>query len=133
MTAGIIEEQRRTRRTPWRGSVVYQPAPGERGFASWRNISHNGASLQLGRFLRPGRFAMLISESPFTESGTIELKARVVWCRPTQNSEWFVAGVRIYHDDLNAALAYTLLVDQAARKGKRTTDIEPVATERQAT
>ncbi|HIJ66101.1 MAG TPA: PilZ domain-containing protein [Candidatus Hydrogenedentes bacterium] len=116
MAMCMIDEQRRGARVPWNGGVVYESGPGDKSLGSWRDISYSGASVSLGRYLRPGRYVMLVSDFPFVASGAVELKARVVWCRPTGRDCRFLAGLRIFHDEFDAALAYALLVDHATNE-----------------
>jgi hypothetical protein len=70
-----MQDERKSRRLPLTGKFEYEHADGEHGEASWRSISLDGACVQIGRYLRPGR-RMRISYHG------LDLTLRVVWCRP---------------------------------------------------
>ena len=114
MVIGFAQEQRDTDRCPWAGGLTYQYGPHDKGTAFCRNISRNGAGIVLGRYLKPGRYVLLTADSPFSGPAPIELKARIMWCRPTGNNSRFNAGVLVYEDDFDAMLAFTWLADHAA-------------------
>jgi hypothetical protein len=91
-------DQRTSERCTAFGTLSYQDAPDDRGWARWCSVSRDGACIHLGRYLRPGKHIMLRSHQTSPEVPTSEFKARVVWCRPIAAGAHFVAGLRIFHD-----------------------------------
>ena len=51
-------------RSPMTGGVAYLYDCGEIGRATWRDVSADGASIQMGRYLRPSRTVVLRFPSP---------------------------------------------------------------------
>jgi hypothetical protein len=95
----IAGDPRRSARTLYSGKATYRYARGEGGGATVVNLCAIGACPALGRYLRPGRFILVGLETDSWPRGTIELKAQIVWCRPTDNPGAFLMGVRIFQDD----------------------------------
>ena len=100
-----MQDERKSRRLPLTGKFEYEHEDGEQGEASWRSISVDGACVQIGRYLRPGR-KMQISYHG------IDLTLRVVWCRPAGSDEWFVAGVQVLNGGPELALVTLMAVVQ---------------------
>ncbi len=93
------QHSRRYSRSPLVGKVRYQYGSGEFGMGEWRDVCRAGAGLRLGRYLRPGRRLLITFEA---EGVSAEVKAQVVWCRPRSGEATFEAGIRIYHDVVEA-------------------------------
>jgi hypothetical protein len=86
--------------------VSYQYGAGETGVAAWQDISLHGSRIRLGRYLPPGKHILL-------QGGPLpELKCRVVWCLPREGSQYFEAGLRIYHTDLDVVCALEAIAVQ---------------------
>lgn len=98
------QEERRTRRVALEGDFDYI-YDGEPGRGSWRTISMDGACIKAGRYLRPGRQLQL-------DYRGMELTARVVWCRPMNNGESFVAGIQVLNSGPELALMTLMAVAQ---------------------
>ncbi len=109
-------ERIRERRTPVAGCVAYRLESGDTGRAAWLNVSRVGAALRLGRYLRPGKRLCLRFASPLPAGGTVELPARVVWCRPVAGGVEFDAGLVVRRDTPEAALAFAALGYAAQRR-----------------
>lgn len=106
-------EQRTSDRWSAFGTLSYQDAPDDRGWARWCSVSRDGACIHLGRYLRPGKHIMLrLHES--SERCAAEFKARVVWCRPIAAGAHFVAGLKIFHDEPESEEALAALAWPAA-------------------
>jgi len=99
------QEERRTRRVALRGEFEYQYEDGEVGRATWKSISLDGACLQAGRYLRPGRKIRV-------DYRGVEMNLRVVWCRASNGGENFVAGVQILNGGPELALMTLMAVVQ---------------------
>jgi len=99
------QDERKSRRLPLTGGFEYEHSDGEHGEASWRSISLDGACVQIGRYLRPGR-QMRVSYRGH------DMIMRVVWCRAT-GDENFLAGVQVVNGGPELALV-TLMA--AARR-----------------
>jgi hypothetical protein len=67
----------------------------------------------MGRYLRPGRLVLLTAASPSDASSVAELKAQIVWCRPTEDPKVFHAGVHIFHDEPEVTIVMSELLYQA--------------------
>ncbi|MFM1918999.1 MAG: hypothetical protein RLZZ303_633 [Candidatus Hydrogenedentota bacterium] len=96
------------------GAVEYlHGAPEESGVAEWRDVSRCGASISLGRFLRPGRELVLSAPSPLYPGRALRLRARVMWCAPSEAVGRFTAGLLVYRDSPEAALEFATLAHKA--------------------
>jgi hypothetical protein len=90
------KEERVTKRVPYFGAIQYTANKYE-GAAKWNNISTNGASIELGRYLRPGRVIQIDTvASSFT--------GVVMWCKPVSGSDTYEAGVRMVNDNIESSL-----------------------------
>lgn len=112
-------------RTALDGRVAYEVAAGERGTASWSDVSRVGARVVLGRYLRPGRVIALAFTAPWNGCTEVSLQARVIWCRQGEDSAEFHAGLQVLRDNPEAALAFGLLV-QIARGAANTAEVGTV-------
>ena len=90
-------------RSPMTGGVAYLYDRGEIGGATWRDVSAEGASIRMGRYLRPGRAVVLRFPSPALPEEILEIPARIVWCRPAPGSLYFAAGLQIRREAPSAA------------------------------
>ncbi len=111
-----MEHTAREARYALDGTVQYSYGlPVESGMAQWFDVSRTGASVRLGRYLRPGRelWLELLSPSP---QGNVQLKVRtqVAWCAPAGESGQFVAGLLVYRDSPELALDFAA-ISQSAR------------------
>lgn len=109
----VAEEERRAERFPFSGRVDYRYGRNESGKATWCSVGREGACIGLGRYLRPGRHVSLISDAVVVNGHPVELSGRVVWCRPTTDGQTFVAGLRIFSDEPETALALSAIVQIA--------------------
>jgi hypothetical protein len=115
-------------RQAWRyavnGSLTYRDADGEDGKAQWRDVSATGARVHLGRYLCPGRTLGLTFNAlalPGAEAGlsgaafggTLTGPATVVWCRQSQDTVEFDAGVVFPVEEEFSGFARTVLLDFA--------------------
>lgn len=106
-----IREERRSGRVPLAGSFECEYEDGVQGEATWRSISLEGACIQIGRYLLPGRKLRVSYHG-------LELDLRVVWCRAAGSQEWFVAGVQVLNSGPELALmTLTALVQRLAAQG----------------
>jgi hypothetical protein len=92
-----MQDERKSRRLPLTGGFEYEHSNGEHGKASWRSISKDGACMQIGHFVRPGRTMRAFYHG-------LNLNLRVVWCRPAGSEDWFVAGVQVVNGGPELAL-----------------------------
>ena len=106
-TQAVGVDERSGDRYTHSGLVQYRYALGEMGLATWCSVGREGACIRVGRYLRPGRHVILSSE----------LSGRIVWCRPTTDGLTYVAGLRVFREDPQSALALSALVEQAVRSG----------------
>jgi hypothetical protein len=102
-------------RTRVTGTLHYFSAPEEKGRARWQNVSRTGASIHLGRYLRPGRRIALHFETPHLTGATFTVEGRIIWCRPLSGSLEFVAGLELLRDVPDAVVAFAS-VGYAARE-----------------
>ena len=106
-----VREERRSGRVPLSGTFKCQYEDGVQGLATWRSISLDGACIQIGRYLRPGRTMRIAYHG-------LDLELRVVWCRPAANEEWFTAGVQVVDGGPELALMTLMaLVRRLAAQG----------------
>jgi len=119
-------DQRSSNRAPLAGRVYYRYRDRTDMHASagcWRDISRRGACIRLGRYLAPGRFLMLETPpSGFDLAPDIQLKGRVVWCRPIEGSSRFLAGLQIYRSEPETVEGLNNLLKEAA--GQTTAEFE---------
>ena len=99
-------EERQTKRVPYRGVVEYGVGCGGTGKAEWVNVSHSGASLRLGRYLKPGRMLRINTYAS-------EFSGQVVWCHALPDGESFEVGIEMVNEPLEASL--TVLAAVARR------------------
>ena len=99
----------REQRTALLDHLTYRYEPGEEGRARWLNTTRLGASIRLGRYLRPGRRLRLAFPSPLDPEEQVEVAAQVIWCRLVPGSVDFEAGLRIICDDPKTAAAFASL------------------------
>lgn len=111
--ANVAIEEREWERFPFRGKLSYRCALEEGGAATWCSVGREGACIRMKRYLRPGRHMILSTDAIVANGHGAELSARVVWCRPTADGGTFVAGLHIFGDDPEAALALATIVRRA--------------------
>jgi len=106
-------------RTPLAGSVHYISGCGDAGRAVWCNISRTGASVQLGRYLRPGHVLQL---QPFTRDTEAcwAIPARVVWCERVPGTLQFRAGLAVDRRCPETALRFAALGYEALATNRNT-------------
>jgi len=105
-------------RTPLAGAITYASGCGEAGRADWLNISRSGASLRLGRYLRPGR-TIRLEPARWMAGAPSAIPAEIAWCAPVSGTLKFRAGLRILRGDPEVALFITTLC-HGARVQNRT-------------
>lgn len=98
MIPAAVREKRRYGRLPFSENMRYQCAAHDAGQARCLDAGRGGFRVHLGRYLRPGRLVMLEMADPAHPTEAVELKGRVVWCRPASESCMFEAGVRIFSE-----------------------------------
>ncbi|MBI5093153.1 MAG: PilZ domain-containing protein [Candidatus Hydrogenedentes bacterium] len=113
----VALDQRRFTRVPHRGDVSYRYAANDAATAVCVDVSHGGVCLAMGRYLRPGRFVLLAFTTAADSDSTVELKAQIVWCRPTDEPHVFQAGVNIFHDEPDVSVIMSELLYQALVNG----------------
>ena len=115
--AVAIRDRRRFERISCAVSVHYRYAPNGAGLASCYDVSPRGVCIRLARNLRAGTYLLLRFDAS-AENGTwVEAKGQIVWCRPPSDYRAFVAGVRVFDDEPDGALAFRSLVS-SAREGE---------------
>ncbi len=83
----IQTEERQGARIPFSGNLSYRELDSvEQGHAEWQGMSLGGASIRLGRYLRPGRRVELNFQGSF-------FPARVVWSQADGPLGHFDAGL----------------------------------------
>lgn len=107
-TTHLNRDHRRHRRLPFAGRVQYCYGQNESGTGQWRDIGGGGAAVRLSRYLRPGTFVLLT-----LDEHRRELKARVAWCAQLDGTTDFVAGLKVFRDDPEAATLMRKLTDAA--------------------
>lgn len=106
-------DQRRFARVPFRSTTWYRHALDEDGAAGiCQDLCRGGMRLLMGRYLRPGRLVLLRLEVPAGDS-PLEIKGRVIWCRPAAEPCLFSAGIRVYDDDPAATETFDRLIAPA--------------------
>ncbi len=98
-------EERRARRVTLHGEFEYDYDGNERGHATWRSISLDGACIEAGRYFRPGRLLRI-------DYLGLEMTMRVVWCRPVNGGANFVSGVQVLNGGPELALMTLMAVVQ---------------------
>lgn len=98
-------EERQSGRLAYHGEFAYEYEDGDHGTASWRSISADGACIQIGRYLRPGRRLRI-------DFHGLELNMRVVWCLPVHGGQRFVAGVQLLNGGPELALVTLMAIVQ---------------------
>ncbi|MFP6581150.1 MAG: PilZ domain-containing protein [Candidatus Hydrogenedentota bacterium] len=108
-----IRNERQDSRVPFQGEFEYT-CDGLSGTAHWSSMSDQGACVTLGRYLRPTRLIR------FSKDGH-DIFGSVVWCKPKDNSESFVAGVRFIDGGVEASfMVLSTIVQQMVRNRKKT-------------
>ncbi len=93
----MSQESRIFTRLPFDSAVEWRDLTGEDGHAVIRDVSRGGLSLSLGRYMRPGPVVTVtFGDIEFT-GAPVELDAAVVWCKPTDQPDTFLAGLKIIH------------------------------------
>ena len=106
-------DSRESERLALNGSVQYRYGPGEYGYAQWQDIGRGGASLNLGRYLRPGRPLTIVRRVRSLHDEPIEIAARIAWCRPCKDGKNFLAGIRFRRQTPEICFAISSLVREA--------------------
>ena len=107
-----VQDERNDVRTDIHGEFEYT-CDGQEGTGCWSSMSHDGACIQLGRYLRPTRLIRINKDGH-------DIFGAVVWCRPTANSESFVAGIRFIDGGVEASfLILSAMVQQMVRSRKQ--------------
>ncbi len=92
-------EQRAFTRVPFMEHVGWASAPGDTASALVRDVSRAGISLELGRYVRPGRVIQVVFERILYRQQPVEFTARIAWCHPaTDGRSAFLAGSHVLHD-----------------------------------
>ncbi len=105
-----MEHTAREARYTLGGTVQYTYGlPVEAGMAQWCDVSRAGASISLGRYLRPGRELYLEVPSPLTPGALVKVRAQVAWCAPACEAGHFVAGLLVYRDTPEMALDFAAI------------------------
>jgi len=112
----LFQDQRRFTRVPHRGDISFKYAANDAANAVCVDMSRGGVCLAMGRYLRPGRKVLLTVADATDATRLAELKAQVVWCRPTDDPQVFQAGIHIFHDEPEVTVVmsewlYRALVD----------------------
>lgn len=104
-------DERNDERVPIHGTFKYT-CDGEVGDARWTSMSHDGACITIGRYMRPGRLIRVCQDGH-------EVFGTVVWCKPTSNSTSFLAGIRFTDGSVEASfLVLSAMVQQMVRSRK---------------
>lgn len=105
-------------RVPYQGELEYT-CESISGTACWSSVSHQGASITIGRYLSPGRLIQINQDSH-------DLIGYVVWCKPTQETDTFLAGIRFIDKGIEVSFVMLstmvqnmLLTRQANRLNQR--------------
>jgi len=106
-------DNRESERLALSGAVEYRYGVDELGYAQWQDIGRGGASLHLGRYLRPGRSVTLIRRARSIHDEPIELSGRITWCRPCDDGRNFLAGIRFRRQSPEICFAISSLVREA--------------------
>lgn len=104
-----IDQHPREGRTTLTGGFHFVCDEGHTGGGRWLNVSRVGASVLLGRYLKPGREVIVRFASPLVSNDALEVKARVMWCRQIQGGPEFMAGIRIRRETPEMALDFATL------------------------
>ena len=102
----------RERRCPVNGRLDYVCGDSDAGKAQWQDVSRCGARVRMGRYILPGRMLRLRFTSG-RGAGSVEINARVAWCRQMPGTLDFVAGLALWRDEPEDALAFAALREQA--------------------
>lgn len=105
-------------RAPLAGTLHYVSGCGNAGRAAWLNISRTGASVRLGRYLRPGHRVHLVPADA-DQGAPWAIPARIVWCAPIPGTLLFRAGLAIDRRCPECALRFAEL-GYAARPSNKT-------------
>lgn len=126
----VVSDQRQFARVPFTGAVTYRYEPEHEGTAMCTNVGRGGLSLELGRYLRPGKYVMLSVSG--ADGEPLELKARVAWCRALPGSRLFAAGVRVYHDEPQSLQALSRMVHKGLEQSGVFSELHALHTMRTA-
>lgn len=109
----LYQDQRRFTRVPHRGDISYRYTANDAATAVCVDMSRGGVCLALGRYLRPGKLLLLAVASTPEAGDAAELKAQIVWCRPTDDPKVFHAGAHIFHDEPEVSVIMSELLYEA--------------------
>ena len=87
--------ERASFRLPYQGEFEYT-CDNTNGTACWSSVSHHGACIRMGRYLKPGRLIRISQDNH-------ELIGNVVWYKPTHEDKTFVAGIRFMDNGVEAS------------------------------
>ena len=116
------QERRAFVRMPFEHSLKWQEADSEGGEGTLSDVGRTGLCISLNRYLRPGRKVSVFFEDIMYQGNMVTLPARLVWSRAKFESNTFMAGLQILHDDpetLGAVseIFYTALQDRSQELG----------------
>lgn len=109
-------DQRETERFPHAGSLEYRYGIGEKGRATWHDVGRDGVCIQLGRYLRPGRSIVVVRQERELHDEPLELKGRVIWCRPSGDGETYLVGIKVHRSGVELCYAMSSLVREAHKR-----------------
>lgn len=89
---------RRFPRVPFAAEVDYFYGTEASGSGRCRELSRDGLSMSLGRYLTPRRKILVRVFSTSSPTEAAEIKGRIAWCRPAGQPERFLAGVEVFCD-----------------------------------
>ena len=114
-----LSEHVRELRTPLTGSFHYVSGCGDAGRATWLNISRTGASVRLGRYLRPGHVIRL---QPAGQENDLDwaIPATIVWCARIPGTLQFRAGLAVDRTCPETALRFATLGYEALAMNRNT-------------
>ena len=118
------EDHRVFTRVPFAHSVRWFSGDGEGGVATVRNISRSGASVSLGRYLRPGPVVRIAFDGFEYAGGAVDVQALTVWCRPEAGApDRFIAGFKFVQGERRTLGAVSEVFYAAIRQYAETHDL----------
>ncbi|GMV99356.1 MAG: hypothetical protein AMXMBFR84_04950 [Candidatus Hydrogenedentota bacterium] len=108
-TQSTIQDNRRFGRYPLNGNVYFE-TDGERGSARCADVGRGGLSIILTNPLPEGSRIRLEVSAPGGPAPAPEFKGKVTWCQASEYGAGYEAGIRVYHDDMDAVAGLSALL-----------------------
>lgn len=120
------QERRAFVRMPFEHSLKWEEADSDSGEGTLSDVGRTGLCVSLNRYLRPGRKVNVFFEGIMYNGSMVAIPARIVWSRAKFESNIFMAGLQILHDDPETLGAVSEIFYTALQDGSQELGTVPV-------